>query len=104
MYVLVLGVIAVVSIAIVLAGRRAARRSEVGRWARATKCLNDMCPPSDESATVWCRVVGADQGAEERDVPVSDQMASLGTLAPREMPAEIPVQPIGVRQSGADAA
>ena len=104
MYLLVLGVIAVVSIAIVLAGRRADRQSEVGRWARATKCLNDMCPPSDQSATLWCRVVGADQAAEEGGVSASDPVASLGTLAAREMPADIPARPISVRRSGADAA
>ena len=128
MYLLVLGVIAVVSIAIVLAGRRADRQSEVGRWARATKCLNEMCPPNDESATLWCRVVGTDQGAEEDGVPACDrvaeedgvpasdwvaeeggisasaQVATLGTLPAREMPTEIPAQPIGVRRSGADAA
>jgi hypothetical protein len=96
----VLGVVAVVSIGLALAARRAERRSELSRWARATKCLNDICPPAVDTATVWCRVVDATD-IPPAEATADDRVASLGAATPREIPAQ-PAKT--VRESGADAA
>jgi hypothetical protein len=99
-YLFVLGVVAVVSIGLVLAARRAERRSELSRWARATKCLNDICPPVVDTATVWCRVVDAVDSSPAPAV-AADLVASLGAATPREIPAQ---PEMTARESGADAA
>lgn len=61
------GVVIVVTIGLVL-GLRHTREEELSHWQRATRQLNKMCPPADETATLWCKVVA---GSDETPEPLS---------------------------------
>lgn len=46
--------------------RRRRHRTDFQQWHDASRELQQICPPTDETATAWCRVVDVeDLGREE---------------------------------------
>lgn len=58
MNVLIWGAVAMVVIGLLFARRRT-RRSELAQWHRAAARMDRLCPPANDSATLWCKVVAA---------------------------------------------
>src|SRR6185437_16565939 len=56
--VLIWGAVAMVVIGLLFARRRT-RRSELAQWHRAAARMDRLCPPANDSATLWCKVVAA---------------------------------------------
>jgi hypothetical protein len=50
-----------------------ARKEELTRWERASRRLNQICPSSSDTATLWCRVI-AEGEAGELDPPAADEL------------------------------
>jgi hypothetical protein len=79
--------LAVASIGLVFA-RRHASRSELTQWHRASDRLNRICPPTDSTATVWCKIVDEPTAARNEvdlDAPAAQQPAAV------QQPADVGV-------------
>jgi len=75
-----------------LFARRRTRRSELAQWHRAAARMDRLCPPANDSATLWCKVVAAPsviELPEQVELPEQQALPEQQTLPEQQVSPDL---------------